>query len=204
MSRVSVAAAAALLLAAPAFAAQNPPPKAPPKAPAKAPAAAPAWIVDKAQSRIGFRSSMSGAAIDGAFRTWDAQIAFDPRNLAGSRVSVTIDVASVTSNDDEAQEALPSGDWFDARRNPRATFVSNSFRDLGGGRYQAVGTLTLRGVSQQVVLPFTLAITGNTAKMNGSTTLDRSKFGVGQGQFKGPESVPFAVTVNVSVTARRG
>jgi polyisoprenoid-binding protein YceI len=200
MSRLPLlATVAALGLAAPALAAQTPPAKAAPKAAA----AAPAWIVDKAQSRIGFRSTFQGAAVEGGFRNWDAQIAFDPRNLAGSRVSVTIDVASVTSTDSDAQEGLPSADWFDARRNPRATFVSNSFRDLGGGRYQAVGTLTLRGVSQQVVLPFTLQIAGNTAKMNGSTTIDRSKFGVGQGQFRGPETIPFAVTVNVAVTARR-
>lgn len=201
MSRLPVLAlAAAVGVAAPAFAAQNPPAKAAPR-----PAAGAAnWIVDKAQSRIAFRSTFSGAPVEGSFRNWDAQIAFDPKNLAASRVQVTIDVGSVTSTDDEAAEALPTGDWLDARRNPRATFVSNSIRDLGGGKYQANGTLTLKGVSQPVALPFTLAITGNTAKMTGSTAVDRSKFGIGGGQFKNPSTIPFNVTVNVSVTARRG
>ena len=180
-------------LAAPAKAAPRP----------AASAAVPAWVVDKAASRIGFRVIYSDAPLEGAFRNWDAQIAFDPKNLAASRVSVTVDLASVTANDPDAQEALPSADWFDTRRTPRATFVSNSFRDLGGGKYQAVGTLTLRGVSRPLVLPFTLAINGTQAKMTGSTSLNRGEFGVGQGQFKGGDTVALNVAVNVAVTARR-
>jgi polyisoprenoid-binding protein YceI len=172
-------------------------------APAAYAAAAPSWAVDKAASRIGWRTTFSGVGLNGTFRTWDAQIAFDPANLAGSRVAVSVDMASVTATDADAQEALPSGDWFDAKSHPRGTFVATTFRSLGGNNYQAVGTLTLKGVARPLILPFTLAINGDTAKMDSTVILDRSLFGIGRGQFQGAETVPHGVNMTITVSAKR-
>jgi len=167
-------------------------------------AAAPAWTVDKAASHIGFKSSFGGQAVEGTFRRWDAQIQFDPKALMASRVLVTVDVASAATGDASKDEALPTADWFDAARFPRATFAASSFKDLGGGRYQAIGILTLKGVARPVVLPFSLAITGAKARMNGQVALNRSVFGVGKGQFASSETVPFEVAVVVAMAATRG
>jgi polyisoprenoid-binding protein YceI len=166
-------------------------------------AAAPGWIVDKAASRLTFRSVFAGAAVTGAFRRWDAQIAFDPKALAASKAAVTIDVASAATGNPDQDQALPTADWFNAARFPKASFVTRSFKDLGGGRYQAVGDLTVRGVSRPLTLPFTLNVTGDQAKVSGQAVVLRNQFGVGQGQFASAETVPYAVTVNVSLVARR-
>ena len=74
---------------------------------------------------------------------------------------------------------------------------------LGGGKYQASGDLTIRGVSKPVLLPFTLAISGDTARMNGSLVLNRTAFGIGQGQWKTGDVVASEVTVTVALTAHR-
>jgi polyisoprenoid-binding protein YceI len=166
-------------------------------------AAAPAWTVDKAASRIGFTSSFGGQTVQGTFRRWDAQIQFDPKALATSRVVATIDVASAATGDSSKDESLPTADWFDAAHFPRASFAASSFKDLGGGRYQAIGTLTLKGVARPVTLPFTLVITGAQARMQGQVALNRSAFGVGKGQFASAETVPFQVAVTVAVAAKR-
>ncbi len=170
---------------------------------APATAAPPAWTVDKAASRLGFRSSFGGEAVQGAFRRWDAQISFDPKALAASKAVVTVDMASAATGDQSHDQALPTADWFDVAHFPRATFTTTSFKDLGGGRYQALGTLSLRGVAKPMVLPFTLTLAGNQAKMTGAVGINRSAFGVGQGQFKSAETVPFNVTVDIALTARR-
>ena len=170
---------------------------------ASAEAAPAAWTVDKAASSIGFRSSLGGMAFAGTFRRWDAQIQFDPKALAASRAVVTVDVASAVTGDRDKDEAMPTADWFDVAHFPRATFATTSFKDLGGGRYQAVGTLTLKGVARPATLPFTLTIAGAQAKMNGQLSVNRSAFGVGKGQFASAETVPFAVAVTVAMTARR-
>jgi polyisoprenoid-binding protein YceI len=166
-------------------------------------AAPPGWTVDKAASKLGFKSSFSGMPFEGGFRQWDAQIAFDPKDLAGSKVNVVIQMASATTGDTSRDQSLPSDDWFATSQFPRATFTSTSFRSLGGDRYQAAGTLTIRGKSVPVVLPFTLDIAGDVARMNGQVAINRTAFGVGQGEFETGDSVPLEVTVLVSITAKR-
>ena len=171
--------------------------------PAAAKGAVASWAVDKANSKIRFRSSFSGTAFEGGFTRWDAQIAFDPKNLAASKAVVSVDLASAASGDADRDSTLPTEDWFNIGKFPRAVFTSTSIKDLGGGKYEAVGTLSLKGATKAVTLPFTLAITGDTARMSGQVVLNRSQFGVGQGQFGGADTVPFEVTVPITVVAKR-
>ena len=166
-------------------------------------APAPGWIVDKTKSRIGFAGTVNGQGFQGSFRRYDAAIAFDPANLAGSSVTATIDLASAVTGDKTRDEALPTADWFNTKVSPRAVFSAKSFRALGGNRYQANGTLTIRGKARAVVLPFQLAITGKSAKMNGALALDRRWFGVGQRQFATTDMVAAKVVVSVSLAATR-
>lgn len=166
-------------------------------------APAPAWTVDKAASKVAFSSSFDGGAFTGSFRKWDAVIRFDPNNLAGSSVTATFDMSSAATGDQARDQSLPDADWFNAGAFPQATFMATSFKALGGGRYQAIGTLTLRGVTKPLTLPFSLVITGDTAKMSSSVGLNRLAFGVGQNEWKTTEVVPGTVTVNISLTAKR-
>lgn len=166
-------------------------------------APAPAWTVDKGASKVAFASSFDGGAFSGSFRRWDAAIRFDPANLAGSSAVVTFDMTSAVTGDASRDGALPQDDWFAAGRFPKATFKATMFKALGGNRYQAVGDLTIRGVTKPLTLPFTLVITGGDAKMNASVGLNRLAFGVGQNEWKTTEVVPGTVTVNISLTAKR-
>jgi len=184
LQRLSLAVLATFLFAAPAFAAPS------------------TWTTDPS-SKLTFTGAMNGSAFTGTFKRWSAQIAFDPKALAASKVVVAVDVASGSTGDSDRDSALPTDDWFATSKFAKATFVSRSFRDLGGGKYEADGDLTIRGVSRPVALPFTLAIAGDTARMNGAVVLNRTAFGVGQGQWKTGEVVDTKVTVNVALTAHR-
>lgn len=166
-------------------------------------APAPSWTVDKATSSVRFSSTFNGDAFSGTFRRWDAVIRFDPKALATSSVTATIETASAATGDKDRDQALPTDDFLNAAKFPRATFTAASFKDLGGGKYQAIGTLTLRGITKPLTLPFTLAITGPTARMKASLALNRLAFGVGQNEWKGVEAIPAAVTVNIDLTAHR-
>jgi polyisoprenoid-binding protein YceI len=166
-------------------------------------APAPAWTVDKTASAVRFTSSMGGEGFSGAFRRWDAQIRFDPANLAGSSVTASIDTTSAATGNSDRDQALPTDDFFAAAKFPRATFTANGFKAVGPGRYQAVGQLTLRGVTKPLTLPFTLVITGAQAKMTASLALNRLAFGVGQGQWSKPDAIPNPVTVTIAIAAKR-
>jgi polyisoprenoid-binding protein YceI len=164
-------------------------------------AAARPYAIDKSASKLGFSGAMMGTPFQGSFRRWDAIIDFDPNNLAASRASVTVDVSSAATGDAARDEALPSSDWFHARRFPQATFVTRAITRTGANRYAAAGDLTIRGVKRAVTLPFALSFTGPTAHMTGQLTLDRTLWGVGQGQWKNGESVDKKVVVTVALTA---
>ena len=163
----------------------------------------PTWSVDKAKSKVGFTGSMNEAAFDGTFDRWDAQIAFDPNDLPESRVTATIDIASAKTGDETRDEAMPTDDWFSVKAFPKATFVSRKITAADPGHYVAEGDLTIRGVTRPLTLPFTLAITGDTAQMTGSVPLDRAAFGVGQGQWKTGEAVALKVQVNLAIAAKQ-
>lgn len=172
-------------------------------APGMAAAAPPAWAVDHGASQLSFASSVSGQAFTGAFRRWDAVIHFDPKDLAHSDVVATIDLTSAFTGSGDRDAELPDEDWFWTSHFPKATFVAHGFRMIAPGRYEAPGVLTLRGVAKPLTLPFSLAITGASAKMNAGVVLNRLAFGVGQGEWKATDTVPANVTVNVALTARR-
>jgi polyisoprenoid-binding protein YceI len=160
------------------------------------------WNVDHAHSRLGFKGVVEGQAFEGTFKNWDAQISFDPKALGQSHVTVTVDIASAQSGDRDRDDSLPGDDWFATSRFPKAVFTANRFVDRGGGRYEADGELMLKGVRRPVVLPFTLAISGGVAKVQGQTALDRTAFNVGSGKWTNPDEVAHAVTVVVDITAQ--
>jgi polyisoprenoid-binding protein YceI len=161
------------------------------------------WTVDKAHSRLGFTGKVEDAAFNGSFKSWDAQISFDPKALASSKVTVTVDLASAATGDKDRDESLPTDDWFGVKRFPKAVFTAAKFIDRGGGHYEADGDLVIKGVHRPVTLLFTLALTGATAHVVGATTLDRTAFNVGSGKWSTGDEVAKAVTVNVDLTAQK-
>jgi polyisoprenoid-binding protein YceI len=172
-------------------------------APTLALAAPPLWVVDKAASHLTFGSAVSGQAFTGSFSRWDAVIHFDPKDLAHSDVAATIDIASAATGSADRDTEIPDQDWFWTSHFPRATFVARGFQPAGPGRYLAAGVLTVRGVAKPLTLPFTLAITGASAKMSAQVALNRLAFGVGQGEWQATDTVPAGVTVHIDLAARR-
>ena len=171
--------------------------------PAAAPLTAPVKWKVMPGSALNFTTSWSGDAIRGRFDKWTADILFSPDALAGSKVSVAIDMASVKTGDEQRDASLPSGDFFDVAEHPKATFTAAKFEKTGEDRFVARGTLSLRGVSKPISLPFRLKIDGDTATMSGVTSLDRTAFGVGQGEWQQTDQIPAKVTVSVSIKAKR-
>jgi polyisoprenoid-binding protein YceI len=112
-------------------------------------------------------------------------------------------VASASTGDADRDQTLPSDKFFSAGKFPRATFTAHAFKSMGGNRFQAVGQLTMRGVTRPLVLPFTLVITNGKARMNSETTLDRLAFGVGQDEWKATTTLPAQIKVGIVLAAKR-
>jgi cytochrome b561/polyisoprenoid-binding protein YceI len=187
-----------------------PPPAATPDAakPADAapkPAAAAAtpdiWLVDKGSS-LGFSTVWSSVAINGAFPNWTADIAFSPDALEASHIKVEIDIASVSTGDAQRDATLPTDDWFNTGKFPKAVFTSSHIKKAGD-HYVADGVLKLKGVAKPARLSFSVKIDGEKATASGQTSLDRTAFGVGQGEYGGTDQIPAAVAVSFQIKAHR-
>lgn len=150
-------------------------------------------------------SGTQGAnALSGGCTDFNADIVFDPADLSTASVVVRIDTATCRTGDAQKDAYLPQDVWFDVAGFPRATFEARHFKHLSGDKYLANGTLSLKGITQPVSLPFTLTITGDTAHVVGTTTLQRLAFGIGEGpQLSAPTVAGPDVTVKIDLKATR-
>lgn len=166
------------------------------------PAAAGEWQVDGGQSRLGFTGVQLGQSFQGKFEKFSAKIDFDPaKPEAGGKVEVLIDMASAKTGDAQRDGSLPGADWFAIDKFAQANFTATKFRRTGDNAYEAEGTLTMKGVSRPLVLPFTLSPDGAATRAKGKVTLLRSDFGVGQGQWATDQWVALKVDVDFDLKA---
>ncbi len=166
------------------------------------PAASRDWLVMPGGT-LGFSVDVSGQRVAGSFARWSADIELDPSDTTGGRIAATIDLASVGSGDSERDTMLGGSDFFATASHPRASFSSRDIRKLGGNRYEARGTLTIKGIARPLQLPFTLDVEGDRARARGSASFDRRSFNVGEGQFSGTEEVGGSVTIRLDFRAQR-
>lgn len=168
-----------------------------------APAMAADWVIDSAHSTIAFSGTQTGKPFSGHFGSFDGTITFDPAHPENGHAHIAIAIASAVTGDRQRDGAMPGQDWFDVAHFPSAMFDAQSFRAKGGNDYEAVGTLTIRGVGKSETLPFTLDINGRTAHAKGHLDLLRSAFGIGQGPWATGQWVALAVGVDIDVTAQQ-
>jgi polyisoprenoid-binding protein YceI len=128
------------------------------------------WKVDPGHAEVAFvgRHFML-TKIRGRFTGVDAEVTIgdDP---AGTSVTVTIDMASVTSGDSTRDNHLRSGDLFDIATYPTATFRSTAVR-WDGTAGTLAGDLTIKGTTKPVTL--TVGYLGYVQDLSGS---DRAVF----------------------------
>jgi polyisoprenoid-binding protein YceI len=169
--------------------------------------AAPEWTVDGEASRVGFVAQQGGSPVPGEFKSFDAAIRFARDDLATSAVDVTIAIGSVDTGAAERNQTITSPDLFHAAKHPKARFAADSFEEAGEGRYIAKGHLTMRGQTHPVELPFDLDISRENGTLRavaeGAITVERLRWGIGQGQWEDTSMVPNEVRIEIKIVATR-
>lgn len=141
------------------------------------------WKVQMDSSKLGFVATQVGAEFEGEFKKFESRITFDPADLTHSVVKITILIDSVDTQSAERDSNIVSSDWFDTANHPTALFETKVISSDGKGGYLADAELTMRGVKQEVKLPFTVEIKGTQAHAKGELIVQRTAFGIGQGQW---------------------
>jgi polyisoprenoid-binding protein YceI len=151
------------------------------------------------QSAIAFTSKQMGVPVDGKFEKFDAQISFDPKQPAASKIAFTIDIGSAVIGDADTVKELRKPTWFDLGKFPTASFQSTSAKALGGGRFEVAGNLTIKGKSKPIAAVVQLAQKGDATTVEGNFAMKRLDFSIGDGEWKDVSIVADEVVVKIKL-----
>ena len=111
------------------------------------------YELDPVHTHVGFSvRHMMVSQQRGTFSGVTGTLTLDRANLAQSRVEVSIDVATINTNNTDRDNHLRSPDFFDAANHPKITFVSREVQAKDDGELRVTGDLTIRGTTRAVVL----------------------------------------------------
>lgn len=144
------------------------------------------WEIDSGHSGIHFSvRHMVVAKVRGQFARWSGHLLVPGGDdFARGQAEVVIDASSISTGVADRDAHLKSPDFFDVARFPELTFRSTGLEKLTASRYRVTGTLTIRGVSREVVLDAEYAGTtrdpwGNErVGFSATTAIDRKDFGL--------------------------
>ena len=151
-----------------------------------------------AQSELTFVAKQLGVPLNGRFKSFTAQSAFDPKAPQTSKIAFQIDLGSVAVSAD-ADTELVKPEWFNTAKFPKATFQSSAIKALGGGRYEVAGKLAIKGQARDLVVPMQLSQAGALSTATGGFALKRLDFKVGDGDWADTSIVANDVQVKFKI-----
>lgn len=158
---------------------------------------------DATSSELAFTGSYDGEPVPGVFRTFSGTATLDPAAPLATRFRTEIDVASLDTDYADRDEVLKAAEFFDAALHPKAVWASSGDCRLAGAALECPGTLTLKGRTHEV--PVTITIGSDGRSVEGRSTLRRTAFAVGEGEWADPETVgdEIAVRFRLTLSAQR-
>ncbi len=140
------------------------------------------WSIDAAHSSISFKVRHLGISnVRGEFLDYDAEILMDGADLSTLSVNANIETASIDTGNERRDGHLRSDDFFAAEEFPNMTFTSTGVTEVEENRFQLSGDLTIRDVTQTIVLEGEFLGTASMgdserAGFEATTTINRTEF----------------------------
>ena len=111
------------------------------------------WAIDATHSEVHFKvKHLLVSNVTGLFKTFNATVETQGDDISTAKVHFTADVNSISTNNEQRDGHLKTGDFFDAENHPQIIFDGDKMEKVEGDNYKLYGTLTMRGVSKQIVL----------------------------------------------------
>jgi polyisoprenoid-binding protein YceI len=136
------------------------------------------WHLESDNSAVTFQIKNFGKQVEGTFGGMKADINFDEKSPAQSKLRATVQVKTIDTGIKKRDQDLMSEKYFDADNFPLIEFDSKSVSQTSNG-YLAKGNLTIKGVTHEVILPFTFENKGDHGEFIGTLALDRLDYHVG-------------------------
>ena len=152
---------------------------------AAAPTAATSWNLDKSHSGVKFGiDHLVISEVEGTFKVFNGSLTSPTPDFNNAKVDFTVDVNSISTDDEKRDGHLKSDDFFNAEKYPAMKFSSTSFKKVKGNAYVMEGNLTIRDVTKKVKWAVIYGGTvkdpwGNIkARFKASSKINRKDFGL--------------------------
>lgn len=151
------------------------------------------------KSEIRFAAKQMGVATEGRFRKFGAELEFDPARPEMARARIEVELGSIDLGNEDGEIEVRRKPWFNVDAFPKASFTGAGAKALGGGKFELAGKLAIKGVTQEVVLPFTVRQEGANLVAEGAYPLKRLEFKIGEGAWSDTDTVANEVLVRYRV-----
>ena len=134
--------------------------------------------VDKL-SIVQFNIKNLGFKVTGSFSGVSGKIVFDPAQPGNALFDVTVDAASVNTDNSMRDDHLHKESFFDVEHFPKIRVVSDKIAFHRNGAYLFSGKLTIKGHTKDISFPFTVAQVEGGYRFKGAFSVNRSDFDIG-------------------------
>lgn len=108
------------------------------------------WQLDPDHTNIQFSATyMAVSEVSGKFNSYSGTISSDKEDFTDAEINITIQSASIDTDNDKRDDHLRAEDFLYAEEYPEITFTSSSLKKKDGKNYQMKGELTIRGVTRE-------------------------------------------------------
>lgn len=159
--------------------------------------------VDLAKSEITFTFKQENVPGQGRFKRFSSQISVDASNPAAARATVEVDATSIDIGEATWNQEIQGEDWFNVRRFPKATFATTGVARPVAGHFDIPAKFTLKGISRDVVVSYTVKSAGTQSLIEGSLPIKRSDFKIGEGAWADPKLVADDVIIRFKLVVKK-
>jgi len=145
---------------------------------------------------VKFNIKNYGVNTEGSFTGLEGDINFDPADPGTASFNVSIDAATVNTGVEMRDGHLRKSEYFDIQNYPRIKFVSTRIaKGKKEGAYSVTGNLTIKDVTKEITIPFTVVPKEGGFQFTGEFKIDRRDYGVGGGSLTLGDNVNIMLSV---------
>jgi polyisoprenoid-binding protein YceI len=141
--------------------------------------AAPLNVGPASKSTMTATFKQEGVAVESPFTSFSGVINYDPKNVAAATALIEVGMASLDLGDAGYNAELRKKSWFDTAAFPKAVFKSTAIKAVNAARFDATGTLTVKGRVLTITVPVAVSTTAAGTVFDGSFVISRKAFGIG-------------------------
>jgi len=155
-------------------------------------------------SKVDFVAAKVTRSHNGAFKQFSGTVDLINNSAEQSVVSINIDTASVTTDDDQLTGHLKTADFFDVAKYPKATFVSTKIEadTANGATHTITGNFDLHGVKKSISFPATIQVSPDSVSANAEFSINRKDFGINY-PGKADDLIRDGVVIKLTIRAPR-